>query len=119
MWFRLVLVCLLFTFSFLDSFAQLTGCRKAGMIYHTPPSFLYGWTDPISETCGPGATTSTQYLHFVRNVPAAPACPVGLLSLGGTGILVEYTVLFCPLDKLLAILIVPAVIIGFLSLRKL
>jgi hypothetical protein len=32
--------------------------------------------------------------------------------------LVEYAVLFCPLDDLLAILIVPAAIICFLSLRK-
>ncbi|UKT63266.1 hypothetical protein [Pedobacter mucosus] len=99
--------------------AQLIrGCRRVGMIYISPPNGLSGWTGAIPETCPPNASTSTQYARFVQNVPGAASCPIGLLSLGGSGTLVDLQVLNCPLDSLAMIFILPISVVVYFRLRN-
>jgi hypothetical protein len=114
-----ILVILTTIMSIIDSSAQVVrGCRRAGLIYITPPAGLYGWTGGISETCPPNATRTTQYTQFVQNVSGSSSCPVGLLSLGGTGTSVDYRLLYCPLDGWITLLLLPAAFAGILVLRR-
>ena len=94
------------------------GCRSGGSIYRTPPSFLYGWTNPLSENCPLNAANTVQYARFIRNEPTPNSCPVGLLSLGGTGVLVEYRILFCSFDKWVLSLMLPVIFTAILLIRK-
>jgi len=117
---RLKTILILFFLSFLaeELAAQVyRGCRSGGVIYTTPPAFLYGWTGGISEPCPPGATSSTQHVQFIRNAPTPNSCPVGLLSLGGSGILVDYGIVYCPLDSLSTFTLFLFAVIGLYKIR--
>ena len=106
-------------FSGQELYAQtFIGCRSSGSIYRTPPSFLYGWTNPLSENCPLNAANTVQYARFIRNEPAPNSCPVGLLSLGGTGVLVEYRILFCSFDRSVPYLLFPVIFTAILLIRK-
>jgi len=94
------------------------GCRNGGLIYRTPPAFLYGWTNPIPENCPLNAGSTVQHAQFIKNQPSPNSCPVGLLSLGGSGTLVEYRIFFCPLDKWLHFLLFPLAFSAYLVMKR-
>lgn len=114
-----IFVVLLSTFLTKNAFSQvLRGCRSGGSIYRTSPSGIFGWTGPISETCPLNATTATHYTLFIQNASGHSTCPIGLLSLGGTGTLVDYRLLNCPIDGSIVTLLLPIAVIGFMVIKR-
>lgn len=112
----IVLILFFISAFYLRSSAQ--GCRYGGAIYISSPSGWYQWTNPVSETCGAGATTSTQYARYISNVPGPNTCYIGFWGLGGTGTLVNYALLNCPIDDYLWVLILPLAAFAIYMLRK-
>ena len=114
-----IFIVLLGSFFSKDTFSQVfRGCRSGGMIYRNAPGGLYGWTAPLSETCPANATTATQYTKFVQNVTGSSSCPIGLLSLGGTRVPVDYRLLNCPVDGWITFLLIPGAFVGILMIRR-
>lgn len=115
----LLTVLLLFYYVGFSNAQTFRGCRGGGQIYTSPPSGIYGWTSPVSESCPTGATNTTPRAQFIRNAPVTPGtCPIGLLSLGGQGILVDYQIVYCPIDDLLPLVFVPISLLALFKLRS-
>jgi len=115
-WIFVLLISVLWT---ANSFAQLPrGCRRGGTIYTNPPGLLAGWSGGISETCAPGASRTTSYARYSNDVSGSPSCTIQLLGLGGTGTLVEYRLLNCPIDGWITFLLIPAAFVGILMIKR-
>ena len=109
---------LFFVFLFLisnDLFAD-TGCLKGGKVYINSPSGWNQWTSPISDNCPGGSTTATTYAYV--NSITSTSCSIGFLGWSGSGVLVDYGIMNCPIDDYIPILIVLTGSTYFLFLKR-
>lgn len=93
-----------------------TGCLKGGEVYTVSPGFLSGWTSPIQNSCGSGATPSTSYADV--NSITNTSCSIGVFWTGGTGVLVNYDIEFCPIDDYIPLMLVMIVATSGFFLRR-
>ncbi len=93
------------------------GCLKGGLVYTSPPSgWRSWWTDSIDDSCSSGASTSDTYA-YVYTISNS-ACSVALFNWGGSGVLVDYSIMNCPIDDYIPILIVLTGSTYFLFLKR-
>jgi hypothetical protein len=78
-----------------NNLSAATGCLRAGQVYRNNSAFS-GWSNPIQDNCPSGALTSTQYAQV--NSVSGTSCGIGFLGWGGSGVLVDYDIEFCPID---------------------
>ncbi len=115
---KLILTTLLFIFVMImgkESYSQSLGCQRGTVVYHQEGALGVWYGTPYSTSCGPGSTTTTRYAGNVTPLPGPQGCNINLL---GAGILVNYNLLNCSLDKFILLLLIPCCFIGISKLRN-
>lgn len=85
-----------------NSLFAAEGCLRNGQVYTTPPSGLNRWTGPVQGNCPVGATTSSVFAYV--NSTTSTTCSIGFLGLSGSGVIVDYSIVNCPLDNYIPLL---------------
>lgn len=80
-----------------------TGCLRAGQVYTDPPSGWNQWTNPVPNSCPNGASASTEYAGVNST---GGSCTIGFWGLGGSGVLVNYDIEYCPIDDYIPLMLV-------------
>lgn len=96
-------------------FSQSLGCQRGTAVYHQQGALGIWYGTPYSTSCGPGSTISTLYAGNVTPLPGPQGCNINLL---GGGILVNYNLLNCTLDKYILMLLIPCSLLGISRLRN-
>jgi len=98
-----------------ESFSQSVGCQRGTSVYHQQGLLgVWGGT-PYSTSCAPGSTTATLYAGNVTPLPGPQGCNINVL---GGGILVNYNLLNCSLDKYILLLLIPCSLLSISILRN-
>lgn len=87
---------MLFVLLFDSNLVASTGCLKGGLVYTSPPSGWNQWTNSIDDSCPNGALVSDTYAYI--NSTSGTSCSVGFLGWSGSGVLVDYSIMNCPID---------------------
>ena len=109
----------LFIFFFLlinNILFAVTGCLSGTKVYTKPPSGWTQWSVPIEDNCPSGASISDNYANV--NTISSTGRSIGFWGLGGSGVLIDYSIMNCPIDDYIPLVIVLVGVTGVMFLRK-
>ena len=109
------LILILFVLFLKSSVLASTGCLKGGLVYINPPSGWNQWTNSIDDSCPSGASVSDTYA-FLNSV-SVTSCSVGFLGWSGSGVIVDYSIMNCPLDDYVPVAVLFVAGFSFFYLR--
>ena len=118
--YKILILSILFLICFSINATAVIGCQRDSNldVYTNPPSGWNGWTSLVQENCPTGSTTSSQYANVASytTLPAT-ACSIGFLGLV-SGKLVNYDILYCPIDDYIPLLITVISGLGLFYIKR-
>ncbi len=113
---RKYLFLVVYVFLVSNNLLAAQGCLKGTQVYTNPPSGWNQWSNPIDDNCPSGASTSDTFA-YVSNITSTN-CSIGFFGWGGSGKLVDYSIMNCPIDDYIPLIIVFAGATGVYFLRR-
>lgn len=89
------------------------GCLRSGILYGLDILNLY--TIPLSQTCPTPSTPANLYAKIQST--SSLSCTIGV-DIFNPGTRVTYTILNCPLDDFLPILVAPIILMAVIKIKK-
>jgi hypothetical protein len=95
-------------------YGQTTGCLRGTTVYTQQLAGIWGGRT-LSTVCGPGSTAATRYASNVSLLPAPNFCNIDIF---GSGTLVRYNEINCPLDSYVILFILPVAAIAIWKIKS-